>query len=356
MLRRRFEEILTAPPAWLLPVLIPFAFLYAGGTAFHRGLYRFRVLKSNKLPRPVISVGNLTVGGGGKTPIVMWLVEALVKEGFKPAVLSRGYGRKDDEIRIVDPEGPWITFGDEPSMMARRLGDVPVVVSANRYQAGLELLRHRDVDLFILDDGFQHHALRRDLDIVSIDGPRRFGNGCLVPAGILREPVSRLQVADLIVVTKVAVPDPDFEKELTGLKDVPVVWFDFRPTGLVPSDPTMESREIEVFSDPVLAFCGVAHPDGFRLSLNQAGIDVAEFITFPDHHPYSDRDIFRIKAAAREAGICRMVTTEKDAIRWPDNDPEIPLFILSMEAVPLKGEEEIMNILRERVLKGCLEN
>ena len=208
------------------------------------------------------------------------------------------------------------------------------------------------MDLFILDDGFQHHALKRDLDIVAIDNHRRFGTGRLLPAGILREPVKRLQDADVVVVTKVVIPDPNFEKELTRLKDVPVVWFDFRPTGLVPLDPSTETTETDASSGSALAFCGIAHPDGFRQSLKRAGIEVAGFITFPDHHTYSVEDISRIKAAAREAGVRRLVTTEKDAVRWPDHHPEIPVYFLSMETIPLQGEEKIMRILQELVLKG----
>ena len=352
MLRRRFEEVLAAPPSWLWPVLVPLASLYAGGLALHRGLYRIGILKSHNLPRPVVSVGNLTAGGGGKTPIVMWLAETLAMKGVRPAILSRGYGREGDGIRIVDPDGPWRIYGDEPSMMAGRLGEIPVVVSVNRRLAGLDLLQHRDVDLFILDDGFQHHALKRDLDIVAIDNHRRFGTGRLLPAGILREPVKRLQDADIVVVTKVVIPDPNFEKELTRLKDVPVVWFDFRPAGLVPLDPSTETTETDASSGSALAFCGIAHPDGFRQSLKRAGIEVAGFITFPDHHTYSVEDISRIKAAAREAGVGRLVTTEKDAVRWPDHDPEIPVYFLSMETIPLQGEEKIMRILQELVLNG----
>jgi tetraacyldisaccharide 4'-kinase len=352
VLRRRFERILAGPPSWLWPVLVPLSLLYAGGSAFHRGLYRLGILKSRNLPRPVVSVGNLTVGGAGKTPIVMWLAEALSNRGIRPAILSRGYGREGAGIRVVDPDGPWRIFGDEPTMMARKLAEVPVVVSGDRRRAGLNLLQHKDVDLFILDDGFQHHALKRDLDIVAIDNHRRFGTGRLLPAGILREPVKRLQDADIVVVTKVVIPDSNFEKELTRLKDVPVVWFDFRPAGLVPLDPSTETTETDASSGSALAFCGIAHPDGFRQSLKRAGIEVAGFITFPDHHTYSVEDISRIKAAARETGVRRLVTTEKDAVRWPDHDPEIPVYFLSMETIPLQGEEKIMRILQDLVLKG----
>jgi len=333
MIRCRIEEILTAPPSWLRSVLVPLALLYAGAVAFHRGMYRLGILKSHNLPRPVVSVGNLTTGGGGKTPLVIWLAEALSNRGIKPAILSRGYGREGDGVRIVDPDGPWRIFGDEPFMMARRLGEIPVVVSGNRRLAGLELLRHQDVDLFILDDGFQHYALKRDLDVVAIDNHRRFGSGRLLPAGILREPVKRLQDADFVVVTKSSGPDPEFEKYLSELYSGPVLWADYRPVSLLPVKGASRDGEGAYPEGPFIAFCGIADPEGFRISLDRLGVRILDLIVFSDHHPYSDMDMAGILEAAHQKGARALVTTEKDAARLPGNEYEIPCYVLSMEAV-----------------------
>ena len=350
-LRRRFEAVLDDPSPWMLPVLVPLSLLYRGLAALHSGLYRSGLLKTKSLPVPVISVGNLTLGGGGKTPLVMWLARALAERGISPAVLSRGYGRKSGKACVVDPEGPWQFFGDEPSMLARKLEKIPVGVSADRYRAGMEVLKQCEVDLFILDDGFQHYALERCLDIVAVDDRRRFGTGRLIPAGLLRGPLSRLKHADLLIVTKASAPDSRFEKELNILSEAPVAWFEFKPAGLVPLNGATELTETDGYCGPAFAFCGVADPEGFRSSLVQAGIEVAGIMPFPDHHPYCKEDVSRISAAAGEAGARLMVTTEKDAVRWPANGSGIPVYFLSMEAIPLKGEDEIMNILSERILK-----
>jgi len=280
-----------------------------------------------------VSVGNLTAGGGGKTPIVMWLAEVLSDRGMRPAILSRGYGRKGDEVRVVDPDGPWHVFGDEPAMMARKLGNVPVVVSGDRHRAGLKLLGHKDVDLFILDDGFQHRALKRDLDIVAIDNHRRFGTGWLLPAGILREPVKRLRDADFVVMTKAAGPDAQFAKYLSGIYSGPVLWADYRPVSLLPVKGVSSGAEMAHPEGSFIAFCGIADPEGFRISLDRLGLNVHDLIVFPDHHPYSSSDMVRILETARLAGARALVTTEKDAVRLPQFEFDIPCYAPSMEAV-----------------------
>jgi tetraacyldisaccharide 4'-kinase len=341
VIRRRAERLLDKPPAVLLPLLILLSLLYRAAAFLHRQFYRTGLIRRKKLPKPVISVGNLVVGGGGKTPVVMWLAGELVSRGLRPAVLSRGYGRRSRRTVLVGPEDHWTLCGDEPLLIARGL-EVPVAVSADRYGAGMMVLEDHDVDLFIMDDGFQHRALFRDLDIVVVDGQRRFGSGRLLPAGVLREPVSRLRDADFILVTKAQAPDRQFDKELTRFKDLPVVWSDFRPAGLLPVSPTTGSGEGGIPPGSALGFCGVAYPEGFRHSLARAGIEVGEFLTFPDHHPYSAEDVSRIEAAAREARVAYMVTTAKDAVRWPDDHAGTPLYYLCAETVPLEGEGKLI--------------
>jgi tetraacyldisaccharide 4'-kinase len=263
----------------------------------------------------------------------MWLAETLAMRGIRPAIISRGYGREGDGARIVDPNGSWRIFGDEPSMMARKLEKVPVVVSENRRLAGLKLLQHTEVDLFILDDGFQHHALKRDLDIVAIDNHRRFGTGWLMPAGILREPVKRLRDADFIVVTKASEPDTEFGKYLSGLFSGPVLWADYRPVSLLPVKDASPDGDGVHPEGPFTAFCGIADPEGFRISLDRLGFNIQDLIVFPDHHPYTEMDMTRILETARRTGAGALVTTEKDAVRLPGYDGDIPCYIHSMEAV-----------------------
>lgn len=348
MFRRSAEGILNDPPALLLPFLLLLSLLYRGGVFLHRWIYDAGLVRRERLPRPVISVGNLTVGGGGKTPFIMSLARELLSRGVRPAVLSRGYGRKGQGPEVVGEDDHWSRYGDEPFLLANRL-KIPVVVSRNRYSAGMKALEKGNVDLFILDDGFQHRALYRDLDIVVVDGQRRFGKRRLLPAGFLREPVSRLGGADLIVVTKVAGADPLFEEELKEHKDLPVVWADFRPAGLVPRDASRGTGGSQVPPGPALGFCGIAHPDGFRHSLERAGIDIARFLVFPDHHAFTMQDVGKITSAAREAGVRFMVTTEKDAVRWPGDQQEIPLYCLSMEMIVHEGKEKLMESIESLV-------
>jgi tetraacyldisaccharide 4'-kinase len=214
-------------------VLIPLSLLYSVIAAVHRWAYRSGLMKTAALPRPVVSIGNIAVGGGGKTPLTMWLSETLKGRGKVTGVLTRGYGRSGDLNVVADPEHDWKYIGDEPALMIRKVRGLPVAVSKNRHHGGEEILKGHDVDLFILDDGFGHHALHKDLEVVLIDDNRRFGSGRLLPAGILREPVQRLRDAKIIVVTKAADIDLKFEEEVKKYTDAPVLWADYRPDRLV---------------------------------------------------------------------------------------------------------------------------
>jgi tetraacyldisaccharide 4'-kinase len=189
------------------------------------------------------------------------------------------------------------------------------------------------VDLFILDDGFQHYALERDLDIVAVDNHRRFGSGWLLPAGILREPVKRLQDADYVVVTKASEPDPVFEKYLSELFSGPVLWSDYRPVSLLPVHGALIHSEEAHPEGPFVAFCGIADPEGFRISLDRLGVKILDLIVFSDHHPYNDMDVARILEVARQKGAKALITTEKDATRLPGDEYDIPCYVSTMEAV-----------------------
>ncbi len=351
VLGRYLEGIPESPPTFLLPFLLPLSLLYRGGLILHRWFYSTGLGKVKRLPRPVVSVGNLVVGGGGKTPTVLWLVARLLEKGIRPAVLSRGYGRRSRETLIVRPDDSWRRGGDEPVLIARHTG-VPVAVSAQRYLAGMKVLQEQDVDIFLLDDGFQHHSLHRDLDILVVDNLRRFGSGRLLPAGILREPLTRLRDADLVLVTKARASDSAFVGRLRRYGRCPVVWSDMRPTGLRPHG-TQRSGEVGPPPEgPALAFCGIAYPQGFRESLERCRITVADLLVFPDHHPYSDEDAERIAADALHKGARFLVTTEKDAVRWPDAPLPIPLFHLTAETVMLEGGDFLMGMIGDLTGKG----
>ncbi len=324
----------------LLPLLIPLSYLYRTLALVHRVLYASGILSKKSLPRPVVSVGNMTVGGGGKTPFVLWLAGALRDRGIRPAILSRGYGRKGSAPTVVDLRQSWRLVGDEPYMMASRLDQVPVAVAADRYEAGLEVLQEHEVDLFLLDDGFQHRRLSRDLDIVVVDNVRRFGNGWLLPAGSLREPLSRLADVDQVVVTRAAGPDEEFGNFISGFTRAGVFWSDYRLTSLEPLCGDKET--VDECGGPFLAFCGIAGPEGFSRSLEKHGLDIVDMVVFPDHHPYKDDDLERIAGIARSAGALALVTTEKDAVRLPPGKLVMPCFSLVVELDAHGSDEEIL--------------
>ncbi len=266
--------------------------LFGAVVGARNALYDRGVIPQRRLRGPVISVGNLSVGGAGKTPFLILLGELLAARGLAFDVLSRGYGRKSKGVRLVDPGGLAEEFGDEPLLIARRL-KCPVVVGEDRYQAGCAAEEKVGPQLHLLDDGFQHRALARDFDIVLVtpeDARDR-----LLPAGRLREPLAALRRADAVVLASGASPDP-------FPLDGKLVWRVRR--GIVPCD---------VPPHPVV-FCGIARPQAFFLQLRKAGIEPAAEAVFRDHHAYRERDIHDLRTLAAENGAGGFVTTEKDAI------------------------------------------
>jgi tetraacyldisaccharide 4'-kinase len=267
--------------------------LYAAGVAARNALYDRGTLPSRRLRKPVISVGNVAVGGAGKTPFVMLLGELLAKRGIKCDVLTRGYGRATRGVAVVDPEGAAQQFGDEPLLIARRL-KVPVIVGEDRYAAGVEAEKRFDSDLHLLDDAFQHRALARDFDIVLVtpeDARDR-----VLPAGRLREPLSALARADAVVLSAGAEPE---SFPLAGKR----VWRARR--GIIPPRGAPQR--------PVV-FCGIARPQNFLLQLRKAGIEPAAEASFRDHYAYSDRDIRELLTVHEKSEADGFMTTEKDAV------------------------------------------
>jgi tetraacyldisaccharide 4'-kinase len=275
----------------------PLAILFGLGVRIRNGLYDRGVLRPRRLAGPVVSVGNLSVGGSGKTPFVLLLGELLKQRGTKFDILSRGYGRQSKGVRIVDPAGSPREFGDEPLLLARRLG-VPVIVGEDRYQAGLASEQKFGPQLHLLDDGFQHRALARDFDIVLVtpeDGRDR-----LLPDGRLREPLSSLARADAVVLTGGATAD---RLPLSGN----LVWRAKR--GILPQN----------IPEKPIVFCGIARPKNFLLQLRTAGIEPVAEAFYRDHHAYSEQDIRDLIKLREQSDAGGFVTTEKDAINLGDH-------------------------------------
>jgi len=266
--------------------------IFAAGVQLRNGLYDRGVLRSRRLTGPVVSVGNLSVGGSGKTPFVILLGESLRARGVKFDILSRGYGRKTKGVMLVDPAGTSQDFGDEPLLIARRLG-VPVIVGDDRYEAGLFAENRFGPQLHLLDDGFQHRSLARDFDIVLVTPEDT--RDSLLPGGRLRESARNLSRADAIVLTS-GVSGDSFPL------DGKMVWRARR--GILPED---------VPPRPVV-FCGIARPKNFLLQLRTAGIEPVAEAFYRDHHPYTQRDIQELLKLRQQSEAGGFVTTEKDAI------------------------------------------
>ena len=270
----------------------PLASMFGLGVRARNVLYDRGILPNKRLEGPVISVGNLSVGGSGKTPFVILLGELLKARGVKFDILSRGYGRQTQGVMLVDAGGSARDFGDEPLLMARRLG-VPVVVGEDRYEAGRMAEAKFGPQLHLLDDGFQHRALARDFDVV-LTTPED-ARDHLLPAGRLREPLTALRRADAVVLTSGASPDP-------FPLDGKLVWRVRR--GILPSN---------VPANPVV-FCGIARPQNFLLQLRTAGIEPIAEARFADHHAYTEQDIRELLKLRQQSEGGGFVTTEKDAI------------------------------------------
>jgi tetraacyldisaccharide 4'-kinase len=270
----------------------PLSALYGGVVGARNGLYDGRLLRSRALRAPVISVGNLSTGGSGKTPFVILLGELLKARGIRFDVLSRGYGRKTRGVLLVEPGGLPQDFGDEPLLIARRL-QAPVIVGENRYEAGRFAEARFGPQMHLLDDGFQHRELARDFDVVLVTPED--ARGRLLPAGRLREPLRALQRADAVVLTGGSSPE---SFPIAGK----TVWRVRR--GIVPQN---------VPPRPII-FCGIARPQNFLLQLRAAGVDPVAEAFFRDHHAYTEKDIHDLLQLRRRSEAGGFVTTEKDAV------------------------------------------
>jgi tetraacyldisaccharide 4'-kinase len=337
--------------AWVLAPLVPVSHLYGWGMRLRQQLYASGVLAQRSLPVRVISVGNLTTGGTGKTPLVIALANTLRESGCRVGVISRGYGRRTSEMVEVS-DGTSIQSdpkqtGDEPLVIAQRCPGVPVAVDGDRYVAGRYLLEKFGIDTLVLDDGFQHLALRRDVDILILDATVPLGNDYLLPRGRLREPEAAIARASLLVVTRSrqALDLADvIDRIRAAAPQVPLCAVDFTATALVVVGGTEKLGPAVLKGERILAVSGIGNPDSFQRLLVALGATVAAHCVFPDHHDYSKTDLARIRKAAEQVVVDRIVTTEKDAVKLARlNDRLFPghgLWAVTIEPEWLEGRNE----------------
>jgi len=324
---------------------------YGLGAGLRRTLYTRGLLRTKKLPAPVISVGNITVGGTGKTPVVACLAALWRDRGKRVAILSRGYGgliqaptRLSDGERLYrkPPE-----VGEEPYWLAKALPGVAVYTGADRYAAGLAAWEEFKPDLFLLDDGFQHFQLHRDLDLVLLDAAYPFGNGYLLPRGPLREPLTALNAAQAIILTRF--DHLRHQANLLAIQkcfpDKMVLTASISPVG-VTSYPGGQTEAPEVVGHRALmAFAGLARPEVFTTTLQDLRVDLIGFRAFPDHHTYTPQEVHDLAAAAQARGAEALITTGKDWARLGERwDEGVPLWVLEVEA-RLSEPERVLTFL-----------
>ena len=331
------------------PCLAPLVPLYAAGVALRNLRLRRGWEPVRKLADPVLSIGNLSAGGAGKTPLAIALARLLAQRGFRIDILSRGYGRTSTQPMHVDPEGSAQLFGDEPLLMAR--AGIPVYVAPQRYEAGLlaeadaemNAAGHHEIPIrqrravHLLDDGFQHRQLARDVDILLLN--RDDWQDSLLPAGNLREPLRAAARADVIAIPA---EDPSFEADLRARGLTCPIW------------RIRRRMEIPAVTGPVAAFCGIARPAQFFAGLEAQGLQLVLRRAFPDHHRYTADELERLAREARAAGATALLTTEKDTVRMEESTPTlhgIPLLTAGLQ-VQIEDESSIVTWLEQRLLGG----
>jgi tetraacyldisaccharide 4'-kinase len=331
-------------------ILPPLSVLYGAVTRTRLSLYRRGTFHSTRLDRSVISIGNITTGGTGKTPLVEWVARKIAANGKKVCILTRGYGRDNPERMVIVSDGHAVLAnpaeaGDEPFLLATNLlGLAAVISSADRIAAGREAIAQFGADCFVLDDGFQHLRLQRDLNIVTIDATNPWGGGHLLPYGHLREPLTGLSRADCVVITRTDQVDDvaalrEQIRQFTG--QVPIFNSHMRPSHTRKlNEPFNKSPE-----PPLAAFCAIGNPRSF---FNQLEHETVLEKSFPDHHRYSQRDIDSLIDEANRAGARSLITTAKDAVKLQPLSFPLPCYVLEIEP-EIDNEAELVQLMLNSV-------
>jgi tetraacyldisaccharide 4'-kinase len=351
--------------------LAPLAIVYGALARARSRLYRSGLLKAERVGAPVISVGNLTAGGTGKTPLVEWVARAVAAEGLRACVLTRGYGREDEARRVVVSDGERVLAcvregGDEPVLLAESLSGVAsVVCDRDRVGAARWARVGLGAQAFVLDDGFQHMRIARDLDIVTLDATAPWGGGHMLPRGLLREPPAALARADCVVITR-----SDLAPDVAGLRAevgrltggrAALVASRVRTRGLRLIGGAGAARDAETQGEgaradvaslaaagPVAAFCAVGNPRAFFEQLRREGFDLRRARPFPDHHAYTRAEVEAFAREAAGVGALALLTTAKDAVKLRAHAFRLPCYVVETE-LEFDDEAALRRLVREAV-------
>jgi len=340
-------------------LLAPATFVYESLLNIHHLAYQEKWLHSGKLSYPVISIGNLTVGGTGKTPIIIDLANQLLAQNMKVGILSRGYKRSNSQaITVVsDGQGNFASIdaaGDEPLMMAQMLPQAIIIVGQDRFMCGQKAINDYDCKTLLLDDGFQHWRLQRDYDIVLLDYNDEPWNDNLLPAGRLREPLSALKRANHVVITKI--PKVYNAEKIERLKKLvtqrapncSISLCQFQPSSL---HQLIAGRWTDLSIDklrdlPVIAFCGLAKAQGFFESVKQLGANVLQQISFSDHHSYSEKDIEMLKQKLTELNAEYLITTRKDLVKLDETTVSSRMLAINLNTKWIEGTPDVAGLVK----------
>ena len=368
-------------------VLSPLSVAYAAATRLRIAAYKKGLLKTTKLSVPVVSIGNITVGGTGKTPLVARISRLLAHEGRKVCILTRGYGRKNATERILVSNGSEVLAhlddsGDEPLWLAENLrGVAAVLCDPDRAAAGQWAIEQLGVNVLVLDDGFQHLQLARDLNILTIDATNPWGSGRLLPSGRLREAPRGAARADCAIITRAESPSPTQElktklQELlgerpiftshmrtTGVRELSGLQSDSKFAAALPSNvkpgnlsggrpPSLPANlandEWAAIAQPVAAFCAVGNPDSFFQQLSREELSLAHTGAFPDHHQYTQAEITRFSDEAKRAGAASLITTAKDSVKLHEFEFSLPCYVLEIE-ISIDEEDRLRDLIRAAI-------
>jgi tetraacyldisaccharide 4'-kinase len=359
------------PVLSLASLLYGISILYGAGQKLRESGYRHKIFPSQKLPCKVVSVGNITVGGTGKTPMTIYVAEELQRIGYKVAIVSRGYKGGAEKKGGIVSDGRTLYMdaelaGDEPYMIACRLKGVPVVVGKNRFAAGMLAVSKYQPDVIVLDDAFQHLKLQRDVDLVLLDYIRPFGNSHLLPRGVLREPVSSLARSAACILTRSkAGADEALVSSVARIQalvpGIPVFTSSHVPYGYVVhrgehnsfgavSDVFSTNDLEQIKHRKVFCFSGIARNDDFRHTVKNLGFKVTGLLEFSDHHPYTEKDLATILGCAENTGADRLITTEKDHARMVFREPlPMELIVVGVKVSFGDREQEFISFIKNRL-------
>ncbi len=342
-------------------MLLPFSWLYGAGVKARHILYQKGIFEAIDLGVKTISVGNITVGGTGKTPLVALVAKILAEKGEKVCILTRGYGRDNPKERVLVSDGERILAdareaGDEPFELANKLiGQAVIVADARRAEAGNWAREKFGITAFILDDGFQHLRLKRNLDLVLLDATNPFGNGNLLPAGILREPLQSLKRAQAVVITRANLVEEVDQIKTQVSKINPnckIFVSKNKFLGLVKLKEFLFSNspnhQLPITNHKFMAFCALGNPDNFFAQLRSEKFNIIHQQAFPDHHLYTNSEIKKVEKEAIKHGAEVLLTTAKDAVKLTHLRFNVPCFVVE-NGLSFEDESAFINLIRKDI-------